>query len=81
MLRIPHCLENRLIDGGKAVNLTHRQRSTHPNHSFSASGTRFCYRLSKPQDLVRLERLGKLKQFIHLIVFRTRDLLACSVVS
>jgi hypothetical protein len=23
MLRIPHCLDNRLIDGGKAVSLTH----------------------------------------------------------
>jgi hypothetical protein len=24
MLRIPHCLDNRLTDGGKAVSLTHR---------------------------------------------------------
>jgi hypothetical protein len=27
MLRIPHCLDNRLTDGGKVVSLTHRPRS------------------------------------------------------
>jgi hypothetical protein len=49
MLRIPHCLDNRLTDGGK-------------KHYFSASGTHFCYRLRKPQDLVRPEGSRKLKQ-------------------
>jgi hypothetical protein len=24
MLRIPHCLDNRLADGGKVISLTHR---------------------------------------------------------
>jgi hypothetical protein len=35
--------------------------------------------LSKPQDLVLLEGLGKLKIFNHLIGTRTLDLPACSI--
>jgi hypothetical protein len=54
MLRIPHCLGNRLTDGSKVVRLMHRPRSTLQKH-FSASGTHFCYRLSKPLGLVQLE--------------------------
>jgi hypothetical protein len=80
MLRIPHCLDSRLADGGEAVSPTHRPRSTPQKHYFSASGTHFCYRLSKPQGLARPEGLGKLKKKkIHLIGFRTRDLPACSI--
>jgi hypothetical protein len=41
---------------------------------FPASGTHFYYRLSKPQGLVLLERLGKLKKLIHLIGSRTHYL-------
>jgi hypothetical protein len=41
MLRIPHCLEILLTDGGKVVSLTHRLRST-PQKHFSVSGTHFC---------------------------------------
>jgi hypothetical protein len=37
--------------------------------------------LCKPQGLVRLEGLGKLKKFIHLIGSRARDFPARSVVS
>jgi hypothetical protein len=29
MLKIPHCLDNRLIGGCKVVSLTHRSHSTH----------------------------------------------------
>jgi hypothetical protein len=36
--------------------LTQRLCSTPQKHYFSASGTHFCYRLSKPQALVRLAR-------------------------
>jgi hypothetical protein len=43
-----------------------------PETLFFASGTNFCLRLSEPQGLVRLEWLGKLKKFIHLIGSRTR---------
>jgi hypothetical protein len=80
MLRIPHCLDNRLIDGRKVVSPTHRPRSTPPKHYFSASGTHFCQRLSKPHSLVRPQGLGKLKTFIHLIGSRTRDVPVCSIV-
>jgi hypothetical protein len=39
MLRILHCLNSRLTDGGKVVSPTHRPRSTPQKHYFSASGT------------------------------------------
>jgi hypothetical protein len=55
-----------LIDVGKVIRLTHRLRSTLKKHYFSASGTHFCSRLGKPQDLVRLEGSGKLKKKNHL---------------
>jgi hypothetical protein len=41
ILRIPHCLDNRLADGGEVVSPMHRPHSTHQKHYFSASGT-FC---------------------------------------
>jgi hypothetical protein len=34
MLRVPHCLDSGLKDGGKVVSLTHRQRSTVQKHIF-----------------------------------------------
>jgi hypothetical protein len=60
MLRIPHCLDSQLTDGGKVVSPTHQLYLT-PQKHFSASGIHFCQRLSKPQGLVRPEGLGKLK--------------------
>jgi hypothetical protein len=77
MLRIPHCLDNRLTDGGKIVTLRTCCALLPRNLHFSRSGNHFCLRLSKTQGLVRPEELGKLKNFIHLIWSRTRDLLAC----
>jgi hypothetical protein len=59
MLRIPHCLDSPLTDGGKVVSLTHRPRST-PQKHFSVPGTHFYWRLSKRQGLMRLEGLSKL---------------------
>jgi hypothetical protein len=61
MLRILHCLDNRLTDGGEIVSPTHRPRST-PQKHFSGSGTHLCKRLSKHQGLVLSEELGKLKK-------------------
>jgi hypothetical protein len=61
MLRIPHCLDNRLTDGGEVVRLTRRPRSTPQKHFFPASGIHFCLRLNKLQGLVRPEGLGELK--------------------
>jgi hypothetical protein len=80
MLRIPHCLDNRLTDSGKVVSPTHRQHFTPQKHYFSASGTHFCYRMSEPQGLVQHEGLGKLKNFIRLIGSQTCNLPACSIV-
>jgi hypothetical protein len=66
ILRIPLCLGNRFTDGGKIISLTIRLRSTPQKHYVSSSGTYFCYRLSKPQGLLRLEGISKLKKCIHL---------------
>jgi hypothetical protein len=74
-------LDSRLTDGGKAIIPTHLPHSTLQKHYFSASGTHSCYRLSESQGLVRQVGLGKLKEFIHLVGTRTRDLPACSTVS
>jgi hypothetical protein len=52
----------------------------HRNIFISASDTHFCLRLSKPQRLVQLERLGKLIKAIHLIESQALDLPACSIV-
>jgi hypothetical protein len=34
MLRMPHCLDNRLIDDCEVISLTRRSRSTGQKHSF-----------------------------------------------
>jgi hypothetical protein len=54
-------MDNRLTDGCKVVSPMHRPRSPPQRHYFSASGTHFCWRLSDPQGVMPLERLGKLK--------------------
>jgi hypothetical protein len=74
MLRIPHCLDNLLTDGGKVVRPTHQPHFTPQKHYFSVSGTHFCQRLSEPQGLVWPEGLGKFKKFIHFIRFQTCNL-------
>jgi hypothetical protein len=80
MLRIPHCLDIRLTDGGKVVSPTHPPHFTPQKHYyFYVSGTHFCWRLNKPQGLVRPEGLGTFKKKNHLIGYRTRDLPVCSV--
>jgi hypothetical protein len=79
MLRIAHCLDSWLRDGGNVVNPTHRPHFSLQKHSFSASGSHFCYRLSEPQGLVWPEKLGKFKKCVHLIGSQTRDLPACSI--
>jgi hypothetical protein len=82
MLRIPHFLYNLLSDGGE-VSFTVRKADLTSTllsrHFFSLSDVHLCWRRSKSQDLVRLEMLGKLKKFNHLIGSRTRDLPACSI--
>jgi hypothetical protein len=39
MLRIPHCLDIRLTDGGDVVSLTRQPRSTPQKHFISLSDT------------------------------------------
>jgi hypothetical protein len=41
MLRMPHCLDNRLTDGGEVVGTTNRPRSTPQKHKLSVSVTHF----------------------------------------
>jgi hypothetical protein len=66
MLRIPYCLDNRLTDGGKVVSSKRPPQFTPQKHYyFNASGAHFCWRLSKPQSLVRPEGLSKLKKSPH----------------
>jgi hypothetical protein len=66
MLRIPQRLENRLTDGGKVVNTTHRQRSAPQKNYF------FCFWYSflleaeytpEPSEVGRT----KLKNLVQLI--------------
>jgi hypothetical protein len=80
MLRFPHCLDNRLTDGGKVVSPTHRPRSSLQIYYFSAFGTYLCQRPSKPQDLVWPEGVSKLKKFVPVIGSRTCGFLSCSIV-
>jgi hypothetical protein len=57
MLRSPHCLDNRLTDGGKVVSPTHPPHFTPQKHYyFYVSST-----LSKSQGLVWPERFHKFK--------------------
>jgi hypothetical protein len=68
MLRIPHCLDSQITDGGEVVSLTDRPRFTPKKYYFSASGTYFCQKLSKPQGPMRLEGLGKFKNKLYYLI-------------
>jgi hypothetical protein len=58
MLRIPHCLDNRLTDVCKVFSHTHRPHFTPQKHYyFYVSAIHSCLRLSKPQGLVLPEWL------------------------
>jgi hypothetical protein len=61
------------MDDGEDVSPTRWPRST-PQKHFSASGTRLCQKLSKPQGLLRLKGLGKFIKLIYVIGSRSRDL-------
>jgi hypothetical protein len=61
---------SRLRDGCEVVSFERRPRST-PQKFFSVSDAQFCLRLSKPQDLEWLEKLGTLKKCIHLSALTT----------
>jgi hypothetical protein len=42
VLRVPHCLDNQLTDGGKVVSPTYWPQFTRQKHYLSVSGTHFC---------------------------------------
>jgi hypothetical protein len=69
MLRLPHCLDSWFTDDDEIVSFTLHQEDSW-----------FLWRLNRPQGLVRLEELGKLKHSIDFIGNGTRDLPACSIV-
>jgi hypothetical protein len=60
MLRIPHCLDNRLTVAVRLSALRAGRRFTPQKHYVYAFGTHFCLRLNKPHGLLRPEGLGKL---------------------
>jgi hypothetical protein len=62
MMRVPRCLDNRLIDDGKAVSPMHRTLLPRNIIFFLMVPVLI---LSKPQDLVWLEGLGKFKISPH----------------
>jgi hypothetical protein len=66
------------IDVDEVVGLTHLSRSTSQNIC-CVSGTQFCQRLSRPQNLVRMEGLDKLAKFKYFIWSQTRYLSPCSI--
>jgi hypothetical protein len=74
---LPHFLENRLIDGDEVVSFTRPP----PFTPKKIPGTHFCYRLSRPQGHSVAGKIGSIEQFSDLIGNRTRDLVACSIVS
>jgi hypothetical protein len=59
MLKIPHCLYNRLKDGGKVVSLTLCQRSAPQKHYFFLN--------SESKGVVLLEGSRKLRKLIYLV--------------
>jgi hypothetical protein len=79
MLRIPHCLDNRLASGARLL----ASRAGHvlpPRTVFYFCLWYFCHRLNNPRGQVRSEMLGRLITLILLLESRTHDLPACSSV-
>jgi hypothetical protein len=77
MLRIPHCLDNRLTDCGKVVTLTRRPPSTPKKHFLVLISDRGC----QPQGHSVAGRITLIekRQFNDLIGTRSHDLPVCSM--
>jgi hypothetical protein len=70
-------LSRQSAHGDKVVSLAHCT----PQKHFYASGTHLYLRLSKPQGLVRVEGLGKIRGGgLFTLASRTHDFSACSIV-
>jgi hypothetical protein len=79
MLRIKHCVDNRLICVVR-LSASCASRAVLPRNIFiSVSGNDFCQGLSKRQGLVRLVGLGKLVKVIHFFETQARDLSALAL--
>jgi hypothetical protein len=76
MLRIPHCLDSRLTDGGTVVSPAHRPHFT-PHKHFWYSFMLEAEWIPGPSVAGRIKLIEKL---IYFVGSRTRDLLACSTV-
>jgi hypothetical protein len=81
MLRIPHCPDNRLKNGGEVVSLMHWLRSIPHKHFLFLSLVLTFVRGCKPQDPTQPERSGKVLRFNYHIGSQTCELPACSIVS
>jgi hypothetical protein len=68
--RLPHFLDNRLIDGGKVVGLTLRP----PFNPRKILSTNFCYNLSPPQGHIAAGRIRSIEKPSGLTENQTRDL-------
>jgi hypothetical protein len=73
--RLPHFLDNRLTDGGEVFSLTRRP----PLTPTKIPGTYFCQRPSRPHGHSAAGRISSIEKSSDLIVNRTRDLPACSI--
>jgi hypothetical protein len=73
--RLPHFLDNRLTDGGEVVSLIRRS----PFTPRKIPGTRFCWRLSRPQGHSAAGRIRSIEKSNDPIGIRTRDLPACRI--
>jgi hypothetical protein len=81
MLRIPHCIDNRLTDGGKAVSPTHRPRSS-PQKLFVCLQYSFLLEAENTPGTIATGRFRSIeKKFIDFVGSRTRDLPACNIAS
>jgi hypothetical protein len=74
--RLPHSLDNWLIDGGETVSL----KLLPPFNPRMIPGTHFCSRLSRPQGRGAAGRIRSIEKCNDLIGNRTRDLPVCSTV-
>jgi hypothetical protein len=75
MLRIPHCIDNGLTDGGKVVSPTHRPLLYSPETLFLFFWYSFLLEAELTPGPSAPEGLGKLIKIIHLIGSQTCDLL------
>jgi hypothetical protein len=79
MLMTPHFLDHRMTDGGQVVSLTHRRHLVTKIFIFQFMVLIFV-KWSKPQVLVRLQGLRKLKKFIHFMGSQTCELITDKVI-